>query len=175
MVVTTDESEDRRLAAYVAGEVEVAELRAYLRGRLPDYMEPAAIVVMDQLPQTPNGKLDRAALPAPEPAVAGRYVAPRTPVEEVLAEIWAEVLRLERVGVTHSFFELGGHSLLVIRVVSHIREIFGVELPLHTLFDAPTVAGMAELLTTDERYAEAANRAAQLMQQVHEMSGEGAE
>ncbi|HEX2076802.1 MAG TPA: condensation domain-containing protein, partial [Longimicrobium sp.] len=139
-----DTAGDRRLVAYVAGEVAADEVREHLRGRLPEHMLPGAIVRLDALPLTANGKLDRKALPAPELASAeGRYVAPRTPVEEVLAGIWAEVLRLERVGVEESFFELGGHSLLATRVVSRVRELFGVELPLRALFEGPTVAELA--------------------------------
>jgi amino acid adenylation domain-containing protein len=144
VVVREDAPGDRRLVAYVAGEVAVDEVREHLRGRLPEHMVPGAIVHLDALPLTANGKLDRKALPAPEfESAEDRYVAPRTPVEEVLAGIWAEVLRLERVGVEETFFELGGHSLLATRVVSRIREVFSVELPLRALFEGPTVAELA--------------------------------
>jgi amino acid adenylation domain-containing protein len=144
VVVREDVPGDRRLVAYVAGAVDADALREHLRGSLPDYMVPSAFVALDALPLTPNGKVDRKALPAPDFASAQeRYVAPRTPVEEMLAEIWAEVLRLERVGVEESFFELGGHSLLATRVVSRVREVFAIELPLRTLFEGPTVAELA--------------------------------
>ncbi|WP_420130689.1 amino acid adenylation domain-containing protein [Longimicrobium sp.] len=144
VIAREDVPGDRRLVAYVAGGAQADELREHLRGSLPEYMVPSAFVVLDALPLTPNGKLDRKALPAPEYAAgADRYVAPRTPAEEVLAGIWAETLRLERVGVTESFFELGGHSLLATRVVSRIREVFGVEVPLRALFEGPTVAELA--------------------------------
>ncbi|HVG43628.1 MAG TPA: amino acid adenylation domain-containing protein, partial [Longimicrobium sp.] len=144
VVAHQDEAGNRRLVAYVVGDVEAGVLREHLRGELPEYMVPAAFVALERLPLTQSGKLDRRALPAPELASAEEgYVAPRTPVEEVLAEIWAEMLRLERVGVTESFFELGGHSLLATRVVSRVRQVFGVELPLRALFEGPTVAELA--------------------------------
>jgi amino acid adenylation domain-containing protein len=144
VAVREDVPGDRRLVAYVVGEARAEALRAHVRRSSPEYMVPSAFVLLDALPLMPNGKLDRKALPAPEYAAgADRYVAPRTPVEEVLAGIWAEVLRLERVGVEESFFDLGGHSLLATRVVSRVRELFGVELPLRALFEGPTVAEMA--------------------------------
>jgi acyl-coenzyme A synthetase/AMP-(fatty) acid ligase/acyl carrier protein len=144
VIVREDEPGEKRLVAYVVGEAKGEGLREHLRRTLPGHMVPAAVVVLDRLPLTPNGKLDRKALPAPELASREEtYVAPRTPVEEVLAGIWAEVLRLERVGVEESFFELGGHSLLATRVVSRIRAVFGVELPLRALFEAPKIAELA--------------------------------
>jgi amino acid adenylation domain-containing protein len=146
VVVARDgEVGDPRLVAYYTGDQARADaLRAHLAERLPEYMVPAAFVHMDALPVNPNGKLDRKALPEPEYAPAEEtYVAPRTPVEEVLAGIWAEVLGLERLGVHDEFFAMGGHSLLATRVVSRIREVFGVELPLRALFEGPTVAEMA--------------------------------
>jgi amino acid adenylation domain-containing protein/non-ribosomal peptide synthase protein (TIGR01720 family) len=139
-----DRPGDKRLVAYVAGEVDAGALRTHLRRILPEHMVPAAFVVMERLPLTPNGKLDRRALPAPDYADAGaEWVAPRTPVEEALAGIWAEVLRVPRVGALDGFFELGGHSLLAIRVVSRVREAFGIELPLRALFEDPTVEALA--------------------------------
>ncbi|HEU0077660.1 MAG TPA: amino acid adenylation domain-containing protein, partial [Longimicrobiaceae bacterium] len=123
-----------------------AELREGLRGSLPEHMVPAVFVVLETLPLTPNGKLDRAALPAPDADHAARevaYVAPRTPTEEVLAGIWAEVLKLERVGVHDDFFELGGHSLRAIQLVSRAQKTLGVTLPLNTVFEETTVARLA--------------------------------
>ncbi|HEX2076750.1 MAG TPA: amino acid adenylation domain-containing protein [Longimicrobium sp.] len=152
VVVREDQPGDTRLVAYVVGGVETDALRAHMRQNLPEYMVPGAFVVLEALPLTPNGKLDRKALPAPELAPAEeRYVAPRTPVEEVLAGIWAEVLRLDRVGVEESFFDLGGHSLLATRVMSRVRELFGVELPLRVLFEGATVAEMASAVEDGRR------------------------
>ncbi len=144
VIVREDEPGEQRLVAYVVGRVDADAMRGHLRQSLPEYMVPGAFVVLDVLPLTPNGKLDVKALPAPDRASAeGRYVAPRTPTEEVVAEIWAETLRLERVGVTESFFELGGHSLLATRVISRVRRVFGVEVPLRALFEGPTAAELA--------------------------------
>ncbi len=147
-VAARDDWGDRRLVAYVvpaAGQdLRTADLRAFVRERLPEFMEPSAFVTLDALPLTPNRKVDRRALPAPEAAAAaGAFVAPRNPVEEVLASIWAEVLRVERVGVVDDFFALGGHSLLVSRVVSRVHRTLGVAPPLRSLFEAPTVASLA--------------------------------
>ncbi|MEW5925956.1 MAG: amino acid adenylation domain-containing protein [Gemmatimonadota bacterium] len=137
----------QRLVAYVTGregaEPGAAELREHAREQLPEYMVPWAVVVLERMPVTANGKIDRRALPAPERAEADAYVAPRTPAEELLAGIWAEVLGVERVGATENFFELGGHSLLATQVVSRLRAALGVEVPLRTLFEAPTVAALA--------------------------------
>ncbi|HEV3050026.1 MAG TPA: amino acid adenylation domain-containing protein, partial [Longimicrobium sp.] len=147
VVAREDVPGEKRLVAYVVGDVEAGVLREHLLRELPEYMVPSAFVLLDALPLTPNGKLDRKALPAPDFAPAeDRYVAPRTPVEEALAEIWAEVLRLDRVGVKESFFELGGHSLLATRVVSRVRAVFDIDLPLRALFEGPTVEELALFL-----------------------------
>jgi amino acid adenylation domain-containing protein len=144
VVIARGDAADRRLAAYVVGAVEADELRAHLRRTLPDYMVPADFVSLDAIPVTANGKVDRRALPEPDAAAqAQTYAAPRTPTEEVLAGIWAEVLRLPRVGIHDDFFALGGHSLLVTRVISRARDAFGIELPVRALFEAGTVAELA--------------------------------
>jgi hypothetical protein len=148
-VVREDQPGEKRLVAYVVGaggeDVDVEALRASLRRGLPDYMTPSAIVVLEALPLTANGKVDRKALPAPEGRPEGlEYVAPRTPVEATLAGIWAEVLGLERVGVHDNFFELGGHSLLAARVAAQVREALGLELPIKLLFEAPSIAELGE-------------------------------
>ncbi|HEX2091099.1 MAG TPA: condensation domain-containing protein, partial [Longimicrobiaceae bacterium] len=149
VVAREDTAGERRLVAYLVatpGEAlpPAAELRARLRERLPEHLVPAALVALDALPRTPNGKLDRRALPAPEPVdTAEAYLAPRTPVEAALAAIWAEVLAVEAVGVHDDFFALGGHSLLATRVVSRVRDGVGAELPVRALFEAPTVEQLA--------------------------------
>jgi amino acid adenylation domain-containing protein len=140
-----------RLAAWLVpadpgtGLPAAGELREYLARRLPDFMIPAVFTGLAALPLTPNGKLDRAALPAPDVAQAarGRFVAPATPAEELMAGIWAQVLEAGPVGASDNFFELGGHSLLATRVVSRVREVFGTEIPVAAVFDYPSVAALA--------------------------------
>ncbi|HEY0079187.1 MAG TPA: amino acid adenylation domain-containing protein [Pyrinomonadaceae bacterium] len=149
VVVAREEGGDKRLVAYVVtedGEASVGELREALRSILPDYMIPSAFVSLDALPLTPSGKINRRALPAPDPQQYSHeteFVAPRTVFEEMLAGIWQEVLRIERVGLGDNFFELGGHSLLATQVVSRVRESFRVELPVRRVFEHPTLAGLA--------------------------------
>ena len=123
-------------------------LRAFLKERLPEYMIPSMTVVLTQFPLTPNGKVDRKALPMPDVIgqLGHQYVAPRTPTEELLAGIWADVLQVARVGVLDNFFEVGGHSLLATQVMSRLPKLLRVELPLRTLFEVPTVAQLAEVV-----------------------------
>ena len=148
VIVRADQT-GQQLVGYAvasAGErPEAAALRQYLAERLPDYMVPAAIVVLGELPLAPNGKLDRKALPAPEFTVTGGR-PPSTPREEILATLFAEVLGLERVNIDASFFELGGHSLLITRLIGRIREAMGIEVAIRTVFESPTVAQLSERL-----------------------------
>ncbi|HXP76316.1 MAG TPA: amino acid adenylation domain-containing protein, partial [Stellaceae bacterium] len=140
---------ERRLAAYVVGDATSDELRRFLKEKLPDHMMPAVFATLDALPLMSNGKIDRGALPAPDrsrPELEKAFAAPRTPTEELLAELWAQLLDIERVGVHDDFFDLGGHSLLATQLVSRVREAFEVEIPLRRLFEAPTVAGLAETI-----------------------------
>ncbi|MBW4718791.1 non-ribosomal peptide synthetase [Saccharothrix sp. SC076] len=144
VVTTHDRDEaDRVLVAHVVGDATADELRAFLAERLPDHMVPGLWSFVPELPVTPNGKIDRAALAVPGAATVA-YVAPRTPVEEVVAGIWQDLLGVERVGVHDDFFaDLGGHSLLATRFVALVAERFPVELPVRSLFDFPTVAESA--------------------------------
>jgi acyl carrier protein len=125
------------------------KLTDWLAAQLPEYMVPSAVVLLDALPLTANGKLDRAKLPAPDAggaATESRHVAPRTETEKALAAIWAEVLKRDQIGITDNFLALGGHSLLAIRVLGRISKAFGVRLPLRTLFETPTVEALASAI-----------------------------
>ncbi len=183
VVAGEDRPGERRLVAYVVPDQEqrtkskeqrseesnsqfsilnsqfVGELRAFLKQKLPGYMVPATFVLLDALPLTPNGKVDRRALPAPDqgrPDLGAAFVAPRTPLEETLARLWADVLRWERVGVDDDFFELGGQSLLSIQLIARVRAAFQIDLPLRRLYEAPTVASLARVIV--QALAEQAER-----------------
>ncbi|MGH3695935.1 MAG: amino acid adenylation domain-containing protein, partial [Pseudonocardiaceae bacterium] len=146
VTVTQDESGDKRLTAYVVpasgAELDRAELRIYLNRSLPAYMLPSSVITLDELPLTLNGKLDRRALPAPQSGVAVTGRPPRTPHEEILCELFAQLLCLPTVGIDDDFFELGGHSLLATRLVNGIRSRLRIEIPVRTVFEAPTVAAL---------------------------------
>jgi hypothetical protein len=145
-----DHPGDKRLIGYYvvsSGQAaNAAELKRHLRAQLPDYMVPASFQELSQLPLTPSGKVDRRALPAPDehrPELDTPYVAPRDALEEQLTAIWAGLLRVERVGVHDNFFGLGGHSLLAMQAATRINQNCHVLLPLRTMFEFPTVAGVA--------------------------------
>lgn len=152
LVVAKGDNGDKRLLAYWiaardAATPDAAELREFLAARLPDYMLPSAYVAVERWPLTSNGKIDRAALPAPEAMQnPAHYRAPRTAVERRLAGIWETLLDKRPIGVDDNFFELGGHSLLAVRLVADIRQAFGVAVPVSRLFEFPTLAALAELL-----------------------------
>ena len=154
VVAGEDRAGEKQLLAYVvsAGQIPPpsGELRAHLQKHLPDYMLPSIFVLLDEMPRTAQGKIDRRALPAPEqvarPESERKQEPPSTPTEELLARMWSEVLRVEQVGVNDNFFELGGHSLMATQIISRISEAFGVELPLRAAFEHPTITGLAELI-----------------------------
>ncbi len=173
---------DQRLVAYVVLGSNISgahtldsnpapdaeQLRQHLKQSLPEFMIPAAFVVLDALPLTPNGKVNRKALPVPEYTrlASEAYIAPRTPWEEKLAVIWSEVLRLPQIGVYDNFFALGGHSLLATQVISRIRQSASLELPLRALFESPTIAGLAS------RLEELRTQASEPLPPIHRVSRE---
>jgi len=163
-LVREDNPGDKRLVAYIVANSElrgghgdtdpthsefINHLRVFLKQKLPQYMIPSAFVLLEAMPLTPNGKIDRRSLRAPDINRAefeSNFTEPRTPDEQLIAEIWAEVLGLERVGIHDNFFELGGHSLLATQAISRLREAFQIEVPLRSLFESPTVATVTESL-----------------------------
>jgi amino acid adenylation domain-containing protein len=170
---------DERLVAYVVPErgqlPSPGDLRRFLQVRLPDHMIPATFAMLEELPLTPSGKVDRRALPEPNwntYELAHSYEAPGTAVEEVLAGIFGEILKINRVGLHDSFFELGGHSLLAIRVLTRVQDTLRIEIPLLTIFETPTVAGLSQFIQYQEESPGQTERIAQLLQDVRAMSAE---
>jgi amino acid adenylation domain-containing protein len=182
VVVRDDAPGDKRLVAYfISGKdpaPSVAELRGFLRETLPDYMTPSIFVPLEALPLSPNGKVDRKALPMPDlvrPELQTAFVPPRTPLEEVVAGVWRQVLAIDQIGIHDNFFELGGHSLLATQVISRLRDVFQIEVLLRTLFQAPTVASLAESLEAIGGSAQRdIMRIAQIFRQVSQLTEEEA-
>jgi amino acid adenylation domain-containing protein len=171
-----DASGNKYLCAYVVlgQQVETGEFRDYLSSRLPAEMVPSAFVLMDKLPRTISGKIDRKALPAPgqlRAELEKPFTPPRTPIETTLVEIWTDVLGIDRVGVDDNFFEMGGHSLLVFQVISRVREAFGVDLPLRALFEAPTVEQQAVFIIEAQLDQENDAEMAQLIEEIRLLEG----
>jgi acyl-coenzyme A synthetase/AMP-(fatty) acid ligase/acyl carrier protein len=153
VVTLKNDAQEDCLIAYIVtsdrARLSVGELRAFLNTKLPDYMVPVKFIPLERMPLTPNGKIDRQALPDPNqrrPDLHAPYVAPRTPLERELADIWSAVLAFDAVGVHDNFFDLGGHSLAAARAVTRVIETFQLELQVQALFDAPTVAQMAAVI-----------------------------
>jgi len=173
---------EKYIAAYVVPAQQPApttsELRAWLKDRLPEYMVPSAWMQLEQIPLNASGKLDRASLPEPErgrPDLASLFVAPGTAIEEMLAEIFADILSLEHTGIDDNFFELGGHSLLATRVVTRIRKVFSADLPLRRFFERPTVREIAEFLTANETRAGQMEEAIALLRKIESLSADDLE
>ncbi len=180
LVLMREDNGEQRLVAYVvARELDHAnltsELREFLRERVPEYMVPSFFVTLDQMPLTTNGKIDRARLPAPDQAQSDNrkpFVAPRTPLEEMLAGIWSERLSVARVGVEDNFFDLGGHSLLAMQLISQLHELFRVELPLRSIFAAPTITQMAAEMIARETKPGQVEKIAAALKRIKRMSAD---
>jgi amino acid adenylation domain-containing protein len=180
-IACDDGSGNKRLVAYVVLNPDqlpsISNLRGYVQEKLPEYMVPAAFVMLESLPLTPNGKLDRKALPAPDAAFLPKtFVAPNTPVEKVLTGIWAEILGVEKIGIHDNFFiDLGGHSLLATQIISAVRDTFGVDVPLRSFFESPTASEQAAGLVKNPAQREKVENTAQLLLSLAELSDEEVE
>jgi acyl carrier protein len=150
VLLREDKIGDKRLVAYLlcdaSANLELSAIRQFLQAHLPDYMVPSAFVFLDKVPLSPNGKVDRKALPAPDLPSDDAYIAPATPVEEGLARIWSEALGVPRVGLRSHFFDLGGHSLLAAQIIARIRDAFQVGLPMRTVFEKPILGDLASAI-----------------------------
>jgi acyl carrier protein len=176
-VVLANKTNERLTAYVVLKEISSAttkQLKDFLKERLPDYMLPASFVLVDALPLTTAGKVDRNALPTDQIGVEANenYLAPQTPLEQVLAGIFSQILSLERIGADDSFFDLGGHSLLATQILSRVRETFQLELPLRKFFRTPTVTGLAAAILEDEAERERVERTAEILLKLATLSDE---
>ena len=179
VIARRDEFEETNLVGYYVpaktGDLSVSDLKAFLRESLPEYMVPAFFVEMDALPRTPNRKVDRNALPDPEgqrPSLEDSYVAPRTPTEQTIADVWAEVLQLEQVGIQDNFFDLGGHSLQATRVIARLREPLQYDVPLRLFFENPTIAELALAITELQASQETDDDILQMIEELEDLTEE---
>jgi amino acid adenylation domain-containing protein len=167
---------ERQLVGYLTTKADVPtsqELRAFLKKRLPAYMAPSSYLFLEELPLSPNGKIDRKRLPAPQRRDEHRsFIAPRTPLEETLAGIWRQVLSVKEVGVEDNFYELGGHSLLITKIAAKVREALGIELPMQTWFERPTIASQADAIKEHQSRRDGVGDVAKLLEMLDQMSEE---
>ncbi len=182
VVARESPSGEQRLVAYVVPSSPyaptVTDMRRSLAKILPDYMVPTAFIILEAFPRTPTGKVDRRALPVPDnqrPELNTTYVAPRSPVEKELTQIWAEILSLDQVGIQDNFFDLGGHSLLATQVISRVINTFKVELPIKSLFESPTVADMAVVITENMAKKVGGEELARMLAELESISDEEAQ
>src|SRR5262249_42986115 len=175
-LVPPEETDAPRLVSYIVPKgdaFDAADVRRFLAARLAEYMIPAVFVVVERLPVTDNGKLDIAALPCPAPSreiLDVPYVDPATPAEETLAAMWKDLLRVARIGIHDNFFALGGHSLLAVRLVSRIRDHFGVDLSVAVVFETPTIAGLADRILAQQLAIESGSDIETLISRIEAMS-----
>ncbi len=179
VIARKDEFDETILVGYFVSsggdELRISDLKAHLRDSLPEYMVPAFFVQLETLPRTPNGKTDRNALPTPEgdrPVLEETYEAPRTPTEQTLADVWAEVLQIERVGIMDNFFDLGGHSLQATRVIARLREPLQFDVPLRLFFENPTIADMALAITELQASQETDDDILQMIEELEDLTEE---
>ncbi len=182
VIALEDKPGEKRLAAYYVSkentDPSINELRSFLKNKLPEYFIPSVFMALDSMPLSPAGKINRKALPKPDqerPELSAVYVEPRTPTEEKLADIVKEVLDIKRVGIYDNFFELGGHSMLGTQVISQIRDIFEVEVPLRALFENPTVEGIAHAITEIQAEAQDEEDLEQMLDELENLSDEEVE
>ena len=174
-----DPSGNKRLIAYVVTQpgqtADSLTLRNFLKDRLPEYMVPSLVMLLDEMPLTPSGKINRRGLPEPDESarvVMQEFVAPRTAVEAIVAKVWCEILGVEKIGVNDNFFDLGGHSLLATQVISRLKTSFKTNLPLRSLFESPTVAELAAEIVALEAQPGQAEKIAGVLQKLGGMTPE---
>jgi acyl carrier protein len=177
VLVREDAPGDKRLVAYIVTsgltEMPVSELRNHLRSKLPEYMIPSAFVPLERFPLTPNGKVDRRALPGPEnqrPDQSVAFVPPRNLSEEIVADIWSGILGVEQVGIFDNFFDLGGHSLLATRLIARLRSVLSIELPLRSVFENPTLVGLSEIMLEQPGQRARIEKTAELLLELERLS-----